>query len=235
MENSRRALNGNGGMNMKYKSIEFKPMKFKPFLQLDIQRFADGGEGGGSGEGAGDAGTGAEGGAGEGTGKVEFTPEQQAELDRILGERLGKAQAKWEKDYQSKLEAAKTEAEKLAKMNADQKAEYERQKKEEELTKRESEITRRELRASALETLAEKGLPKQLADILVFTDAETTNKSLEAVEKAFREAVESGVNERLKGDPPKGGGSKGVTESVGANFAKSLNEKNKPIETTLWG
>ncbi|GEM_PF-1449917 len=141
--------------------------------------------------------------------KVEFTPEQQAEIDRILGERLGKAQTKWEKDYQTKLEAAKTEAEKLAKMNAEQKAEYERQKREEELSKRESDITRRELRATAIETLVEKQLPKQLADILDYSDAEKTNASIVAVETAFREAVEAGVNDRLRSNPPGGGGSKG--------------------------
>lgn len=135
----------------------------------------------------------------------------QEELDKIIQDRLGKAQAKWEKDYQSKLEAAKTEAEKLAKMNADQKAEYERQKREDELAKRESDITRRELRATALETLADKKLPLSLAEILVFTDAESTNASLDAVEKAFREAVEAGVNERLRGNPPGGGGQGGAS------------------------
>lgn len=141
--------------------------------------------------------------------KVEFTAEQQAELDRILRERLGKAQSKWEKDFSTKLENAKTEAEKLAKMNAEQKADYERQQQELKLAEREAGITRRELRATALETLAEKGLPKQLAEILVFTDAETTSASLDAVEKAFRESVEAGVNERLRGGNPPGGGGQG--------------------------
>lgn len=161
---------------------------------------------------------------GKGTGeKITFTSEQQAEVDRILGERLGKAQTKWEKDFQTKLDEAKTEAEKLAKMNADQKAEYEKQKRETELSKREGEITRRELRATALESLAEKGLPKSLAEILNYADADTTNKSLEAVEKAFREAVEAGVNERLKGKPPGGGGSGGanvVASAIEQIFSK---------------
>lgn len=168
--------------------------------------------------------------------KVEFTAEQQAELDRILGERLGKAQTKWEKEFNTKLETAKTEAEKLAKMNAEQKADYEREQQELKLTERESEITKRELRATALETLAEKKLPLSLAEILVFTDAASTSASLDAVEKAFRESVEAGVNERIRGgNPPGGGGAKGAGEtSVGANFAKSLNEKSKPTATTLW-
>lgn len=129
----------------------------------------------------------------------------QDDVNRIISDRLAKERQKWEKDLQTKLDEAKTEAEKLAKMNAEQKAEYERQKREKELADREAQITRRELRATALETLAEKGLPKQLAEILDYTDADSTNKSIESVEKVFREAVEAAVNERLKGGAPKGG------------------------------
>lgn len=202
------------------------PSVSKPVLplRLNIQYFADGE--GGDGDGGDDGGSDGED-KGDDTKKVEFTAEQQAELDRILGERLGKAQTKWEKDYLSKLEAAKTEAEKLAKMNADQKAEYEAKKREDELAKREGDITRRELRATALETLAEKSLPRTLADILVYTDAETTNTSLDAVEKAFREAVEAGVNERLKGTPPGGGGGSQQPKGydAGKSFAEQRNQK----------
>lgn len=215
--------------------------KSRFLLPLNLQLFADGsgngdgagsgGEGGqGEGQGQGDGGKG-----GEGEGNKTFS---QADIDRILGERLGKEKAKWERDLQVKLDEAKTEAEKLAKMNAEQKAEHERQKRDKALTDREAEITRRELRATALETLAEKGLPKTLADILVYTDADATNKSLESVEKAFREAVEAGVNERLKGDTPKGGGAKGGGQSsAGTAFAKAANESGKVPAAALnpWG
>ncbi|WP_059050841.1 DUF4355 domain-containing protein [Paenibacillus senegalimassiliensis] len=135
-------------------------------------------------------------------GEITFTPEQQARIDALIAKTIAKERSKAEAD----VEKAKTEAEKLAKMNADQKAEYERQQREAKLTEREAEITKRELRASALETLAEKGLPKGLADILNYTDADSTKESLDAVETAFRAAVEAGVNERLKGNPPGGGG-----------------------------
>ncbi|GIP57905.1 DUF4355 domain-containing protein [Paenibacillus woosongensis] len=134
--------------------------------------------------------------------EITFTPEQQARIDALIAKTIAKERSKAEAD----VEKAKTEAEKLAKMNADQKAEYERQQREAKLAEREAEITKRELRASALETLAEKGLPKGLADILNYTDADSTKESLEAVETAFRAAVEAGVNERLKGNPPGGGG-----------------------------
>lgn len=126
----------------------------------------------------------------------------QKDVDKLIQERVAREQAKWEK----KVQDERTEAEKLAKMNADQKAEYEKQKREDELAKREKDITTRELRATAYETLAEKNLPKELVDILNYSDAEQCNKSIEAVEKAFQSAVEKAVNDKLRGgNPPKGG------------------------------
>lgn len=200
-------------------------------LRLNIQFFADeGGDDGGDND-KGDDDKGDDEKDEEKKKDVEFSSEQQSKIDSLIAKTVAKERANRDKD----IEAAKTEAEKLAKMNADQKAEYEQEQRESKIAEREAEITKRELRASALETLAEKGLPKQLAEILVFTDAESTSASLDAVEKAFREAVEAGVNERLRGDKAPGGGGKvGAETSVGASYAKSLNEKSKPTATTLW-
>lgn len=168
----------------------------------------------------GGSGTGADGGNGEGTGEgtqgqeggdksfddVLKDKKYQSEFDKRVAKALETAKSKWETDYQAKIQEAKTEAEKLAKMNADQKAEYEKRKKLDELAKREKDITTRELRATAYETLAEKNLPKELVDILNYESAETCNKSIEAVEKAFQSAVEKAVNDKLRGgNPPKGG------------------------------
>lgn len=136
---------------------------------------------------------------------VDFTPEQQAKIDSLIAKTVARERANRDKA----IEDAKTEAEKLAKMNADQKAEYERQQREDAINKREADITRRELQAMAKETLADRGLPLTLAKVLVFTDAESTNSSIDAVERAFRESVEAGVNERLRGGTPPGGGGQG--------------------------
>ncbi|MEO2506688.1 DUF4355 domain-containing protein [Clostridium paraputrificum] len=139
----------------------------------------------------------------------------QKDVDKLIQERVAREQAKWEK----KVQDERTEAEKLAKMNADQKAEYEKQKREDELAKREKDITTRELRATAYETLAEKNLPKELVDILNYESAETCNKSIEAVEKAFQSAVEKAVNDKLRGgNPPKGGQGNNNQSTFGFNF-----------------
>ncbi len=167
--------------------------KSTQLLNLDLQFFADGGEGGTEpNQASGSA------------GNAEPQTFTQEDLDKLISARLGEEQAKWEKDYAAKIEEAKTEAEKLAKMKAEEKAKYQEQKRLEKLEQREKDITTRELKAQAYETLAEKGLPKDLIETLNFTDSESCNSSIIAVEKAFKSAVEKAVNEKLKGEPPKG-------------------------------
>lgn len=129
----------------------------------------------------------------------------QSEFDKRITKAIETAKSKWETEKATELENAKTEAEKLAKMNAEQKAKYVEEKRIADLEKREKDINTRELKAQAYETLAEKNLPKELIKTLNFESAETCNSSIEAVEKAFQSAVEKAVNEKLRGgDPPKG-------------------------------
>ena len=54
----------------------------------------------------------------------------------------------------------------------------------------------------AKNTLAGKNLPQELAEVLNYADAESCNKSIAAVEKAFQSAVQAAVEERLKGKDP---------------------------------
>ena len=123
----------------------------------------------------------------------------QKDLDAIIDKRL----ARERKEAETRIKEAVTEAQKLAKMSADERLEHERAERDKALKDRESEITKRELRAEAKSQLSDKGMPVELAEVLPYTDAETTNQALEAVEKVFRLAVEKGVNERLKGAAPK--------------------------------
>ena len=150
----------------------------------------------------------------ENGGEVEKKTFTQDDIDRIITSRLAKERAKWEKD----AEVKRTEAEKLAQMKADERAKYEQEKREEALTKREQEITTRELKAQAYETLAEKGLPKDLIEIIDTTSAERCNASIARIEKTFGVAVQSAVNEKLKGKTP--GDPGGTTGGSGSKVGK---------------
>ena len=82
----------------------------------------------------------------------------QSEFDRRVSKALETAKSNWESEVANKI----SEAEKLARMNAEQKAQYEREQAERKLAEREAVITRKELRLTAIDALAQKGYPIEL-------------------------------------------------------------------------
>lgn len=139
-------------------------------------------------------------------GEKTFT---QAELDKIVKDRLKRA----EKENQKKIEEARTEAQKLAKMNEEQKKAYEQEKIQTEnenlknqIAQLEKQAQRTELSKSAATILQENHKITATQDILDFVVGETaedTNVRIEklvSVIKADRKAVEA---ERALGRTPK--------------------------------
>lgn len=181
-------------------------------MPLDIQFFAEeGGDGsGGDGDGAGDGSEGGDGGGKGDEGGKEPTFDEllaaghQAEFDRRVQKAITTAVTNAQEKWRVMTDDKVSEAEKLAKMTASERTEYLQQKKEKELADKEAAITKRELMAEAKNTLTEKNIPLELAEVLNYTDADACNKSISAIEKAFQGAVEKAVEERLKGgEPPK--------------------------------
>lgn len=174
-------------------------------VPMNLQIFADG-----DGAGADDGQGGGAGSTGDGTDGTGATTEPKS-FDDILKD--GSYQAEFDRRVQKALETQKnklevlmndkaSEAEKLAKMNKEEKAQYLHQKREKELADKEAAITRRELTAEAKVSLADKGLPVELAEVLNYKDADACKASIEAVEAAFQKAVEKSVEDRLKGGKP---------------------------------
>lgn len=142
----------------------------------------------------------------------------QAEFDRRVSKALETQKGKMTATIQQQINDAVTEAQRLAKMTQAEREEHDRQKQAEELAKREAAITRRELTATAKDTLASKGLPISLADILNYESADTANASIAAVEKAFQSAVQTAVEDRLKGgkvmDKAQDNGNKSIEDQI---------------------
>ena len=180
-------------------------------IPMKLQIFAEGGEDG-DGAGAGDGN-----GAGSGIGidnpgaagpkPVSFDEflkgdGNQAEFDRRVQKAVNTAVTNAQEKWQALTDDKLSEAEKLAKMTKEEKAQYMQQKKEKELSEREAAITRKELMAEARNTLAGDGLPQELAEVLNYTDADACKKSMETVKATFQKAVEAAVEEKLKGGKP---------------------------------
>lgn len=180
-------------------------MKKKHMIPMKLQIFADGDAGAVTIGNGGD--NGADNPGGTDPKPVSFDEflkgdGNQAEFDRRVQKAVNTAVTKAQQKWQALADENLSEAEKLAKMTKEEKAQYLQQKKEKELIDRETEITRKELMAEAKNTLAEKKLPAGLADVLNYADADSCSKSISAVEKAFQEAVETAVQDRLKGGKP---------------------------------
>ena len=160
--------------------------------------------------------------------KTEDAPLSAEEVARQVTEAREKATAEakvnYEKELAEKLAESKTEAEKLAKMNAEQKADYEREQREDALAKRELEITERELRAEASKSLTEKGLPIEVLDLVIGTDAADTAKRIDAFKASYDKSVQAAVEQRLQGKTPLGSNSVATSpaEQARSAFASAL-------------
>ena len=143
----------------------------------------------------------------------------QSEFDKRVNKAIETAKAKWDADAKEKA----NEAEKLANMQAEEKAKYERDKAIKALEERERAVLKREMKAEARSQLSEMSLPIELSDCLDYTDAESCKKSMESVSTAFNKAVELAVNERLKAGA--GAPKKGVQNTAKPYEGMSIDEK----------
>lgn len=125
----------------------------------------------------------------------------QEELDAIIQKEKGKAKRAAEREYQAKMD----EAEKLRKMNAEQKAEYEAKKQADYIAELEAKINRSGLEKEASKMLSESGLvaDDKILGFVVKDTAEATQEAVESFSALVNDLADKKVSEMLKGKTPK--------------------------------
>ena len=125
----------------------------------------------------------------------------QAEFDRRVQKALETARTKWEAEEQTK----RTEAEKLAKMDAEQKAKYELKKANEERDSALAKLNAYELKNTAIRIAQEKGLDISLLEDIDYSKqtAETITTIIDTKKAVFDKAIEKAMNDRYKESTPK--------------------------------
>ena len=146
--------------------------------------------------------------ANEGNG--ENTPVQndtltQEQVNDIVSRRLAKEKAKWEKEYNKKLEVEKAEALRLAEMDAEQRKEEEFNKRLKALEERESEIRTNELKIETIKCLQDRNLPQQFVDLVLSNDSETTLSKINLLDKLFQSSIKAEVENRIPTYKPSNG------------------------------
>lgn len=144
------------------------------------------------------------------------------ELNKIVNAEKEKAL----NDYKAMVKSQKEEAEKLAKMDEDQKRDYELQQWKERAEKAEKANSISNLQSETIKQANEKGIPLEFISTINFEyeTAETIATKLETLQKAVNKQREIVINEYSKEEPPQTGDKINTTPKSG--YEKFL-ENNK--------
>lgn len=131
-------------------------------------------------------------------------PEYQREFDKLVDKSLTTAKTNWEKDIRSQIEKERTEAEKLAKMDADQKIKYELNKAKSEKEALQSELNAINLYKTASTIATEKGLPTGYLDLIDFgkENADTITDKINKLQEIRSKDLEAYLNSKLRQPTP---------------------------------
>ena len=124
-----------------------------------------------------------------------------ADVNKLLNAKYAKMAEKFKKE----LQEAKDEAAKLAKMNADQKKEYEIEKLKKENEELKGQATRYELGKTATSILKENNIEatQDILDFVVGEDAETTKEQITKFVGIITAQIKAAETERATGRTPK--------------------------------
>lgn len=132
---------------------------------------------------------------------VQMTQEQ---LDELISKRLSRQEKKLNEQFEKRLNEM-SEAQKLAQMSEEERKEHDYAKRLEELTNREKAIQEREnaynkqqYHNEITSQLKAKGLPTDMADLLVGFDAETVSQKIASMEQSFTTQVNSSIEAKVK-------------------------------------
>ncbi|HDG6067413.1 phage-like protein [Staphylococcus aureus] len=129
----------------------------------------------------------------------------EEEFNKRLNDELSRRLKQKEKEKQDAVDEAK----RLAKMNKDQIAEYEREQMEKELEQLRSEKQLNEMRSEARKMLSEAEVDSsdEVVDLVVTDTAEQTKSNVEAFSNAVKKAVSEAVKVNARQSPLTGGDS----------------------------
>lgn len=130
--------------------------------------------------------------------KIKDDEKQEKTFTRAeLGKVIAAEKAKWEKDFEAKLEKEKSEAARLAKLSKDEREKEEENKRIKAIEEREKNVQMAELRIETKAELANSGLPESFVDFVLTEKAEDIQSNIANLKKYFDEELEKAVNLRL--------------------------------------
>lgn len=137
--------------------------------------------------------------------KTENKTFTEAELSAEVDRRVQQAQKKWQAELETRLKSERDEGARLAKLSADERAKEEQEKAQKEFEKERAQYNREKLEFETTKQLAELKLPVSFASLLAGADAEETKANIDKFQKEWNSAIQSEIDNKLKGTAPKSG------------------------------
>ena len=149
-----------------------------------------------------------------------------ADVDKIVQDRLAREQKKREKEV--------AEAEKLAKMNEKERYDYQMSELQKEIDALKAEKSRTEMMTTARQMLSNDGytVSDAILGVLVTNNADKTNEAIKAFSSLLKAEIEKGVKAQLAGSNPKKGGATTLTRDEIFKI-KDPNKRLKAIEENM--
>ena len=125
----------------------------------------------------------------------------QADVDKIIEKRLARERAKFEEQLKSKV----GEAERLAKLNEEERAREEIKiaqdnldKMTAEFNKMKADFEQQQMLAQVTKELSDRNLPIGMANNLIGKDAEITKANIDAFENTWKASLEAAIKNEIK-------------------------------------
>lgn len=169
---------------------------------------------------------------GEGNGKgtektytqADFDKALQSETERRVAEAVKNAQSEWETSLNEKIEDAKNEGARLAKLSAEERRKEEDKAEREKFAREKAEFAHKSLVAETVKQLGEKGLPVGFAEMAAGQNAEAAQENIKLLEAEWNKAIEAEVTKRLTGKAPNVGG---ANTAAGGGFFDVIKENQR--------
>ena len=147
-------------------------------------------------------------------------------MQAAVNKAVSAARTKWQSMTDDKL----SEAEKLAKMTKDERAEYIRQKERQEFEEEKQAFEREKLLVEITKELQTQSLPIVFADSLVnISDAEKIKEAITCIKKAWDAEIAEAVKSKARQSTPREGGQI-IGERRSLSSIREMANKNRIIK-----
>lgn len=121
----------------------------------------------------------------------------------LISEEMESAKEGFKKDFETRVNAEREDAAKLASMSAEERAKFEMDKKQKDFEAERQQYVSERAEFEAAKELAAQNLPVVFAHMVADADKDRMLDNISIFKSEYLKAIEAGLSQRLKGSAPR--------------------------------